>query len=690
MQANEIRDRLRAWLVPAGCLGPAEGARLRALQALAVAVPLVVAPRIFSSAIDLPKRLALDLFLLAAWAALAGDWISRGKIFARRTGLDAPVAFMLVSALLSSLLAVNPWLGADQSVLLLAYAFLAWVIINGLGVALVPRLLSAVMAAGGAVALYGILQYGGIDFMPWSSSWGSRCFGTIGNPIFFAEFIAPIFVLALVHLAAEENEERKDLLGLLVLALFLALLFAQTRSSWLGSLAGCIVALACIRSRSPGGKNLLTRNRAWLVSALVFAVAVTLTISSARFFGKAALPLRDRLHDMVNMKGWTVRHRLVLWRAGAMMLRDAPLAGVGPAHYRTYFSVKQAVFRPSLAAKGFVFPPKEGKSHNDYVQVAAETGLLGLGMFLWMLAAVWRAGILAVARAPSPGAGASASGMLGGCTALAVDAFFNFPFDIIPAATVFWIYAGCLALMAGGTPREIPFPAVLVPGPVRRLAWLVSSAAAALLLAWSAWPRMAADRASAEGNYYLDSGMWEMAQGSFEKAQKWAPHDSMVQYKLGTAREKGSTYDWTGRAWDRALKSYRAAESMGMRDELLYGRMALLYEKKGDMVRAARAGRESVRIFPENADNLSNLAYWLLVRNDSISEALGYAEKAVAMVPNHPMYLWTRGLVLEKAGRRKQALASMELAMKYLDLFPDGRIYYQADLLKDIGRVRGR
>ena len=690
MQANEIREKAREWIMPAGCSSPAEGVRLRAIQALALSVPLVVAPRIFDSAIDLPKRLMLDLFLLIGWAALAGEWISRGRMVVRRTGLNAPMGFLVGSAFLSSFLAINPWMGVDQSVLLLAYAFLVWGISSGLGIVLIPRLLSAVLSAGGGIALYGILQYGGIDFMPWSSSWGSRCFGTLGNPIFFAEFIAPILILAVVHLAAEENEERKDLMGLLVLVLFLALLFAQTRSAWLGSLAGLTVAVACIKWLAPDGRSLLVRNRAWLVSAAVFAVAVSLTISSQRFFGKSALPLRDRLHDMVNMKGWTVRHRLVLWKAGAIMLRDAPFFGVGPAHFRSYFPGTQAIFRPKLSAKGFYFPPKEAKSHNDYVQVASETGLAGLGILLWAFVAVGRTGLLAVRRAASSGEGAIAAGLLGGCTALVIDAFFNFPFDIIPASAVFWTFAGCLTVMAGSPLRESPVPFVLSSIPLRRGAWLISGSVAAVLLVWTAWPRIASDRATAEGNYYFDAGMWEMAQGGYERALAWTPHDAMINYKMGMARDKGATYDWSGRAWDRALTNYRNAEKLGLHDELLYGRMAILFERKGSVARAALAGRESVRIYPENADNLSNLAYWLLVRNDSIPEALGYAEKAVLFVPNHPMYLWTYGLVLEKVGRRSEAQASLDLAFKNLDLFPNGRAIYQADLLKDIARVRGR
>src|SRR5207245_8960972 len=112
------------------------------------------------------------------------------------------------------------------------------------------------------------------------------------------------------------------------------------------------------------------------------------------------------------------------------------------------FPPGQATCRAELAAKGFTYAPKEQKAHDDYVQNAAETGVLGLGLWLWLLAAVLRAGWLAAGAGGSPEEGAAAAGLLGGCVALMVDAWFNFPFRIIPALVVFWLFAGLLAARA--------------------------------------------------------------------------------------------------------------------------------------------------------------------------------------------------------------------------------------------------
>ncbi len=364
------------------------------LAAAALAVPLIVAPGLLASPLDLPKRLALEALAVAAWAS----WFARGGTLkaAHRHPAAAPALAFTAAAAASALTAVNPALGLEAAGVLVAAVALGLLVPAAASApADRERVVTALLAAGGVEALYGILQYAGIEFLPWDSSWGSRCFGTVGNPVFFAELLAPVFVLATARWLGEEDEERKDLLALLVLLAFLALLFSQTRSACLGALAGTGIAAWCLWRRVPGGRDLARRNAGWLAAFGGFALAIAVTISSPAVFGKNALPLGDRLRDAVNFKGWTVKHRFALWRAAALMTRDAPVLGNGPEHFRTRFPLVQARFRAAQAKAGFHFAPKEFRAHNDYLQLAAEQGLVGLGLWLWIGAVVRRLGLAA-------------------------------------------------------------------------------------------------------------------------------------------------------------------------------------------------------------------------------------------------------------------------------------------------------
>lgn len=670
--------------------GPGFGAdlRVRLLQAAPLGAALLVAPGLLASAIDLPKRLFVEALAILGVAVWVADAVDRGRFQGPRDALLAPMISLVAGMLLATIGSANPGLALESTGLMAALFALTWLAGTVTGPQDRGRVVAALLLAGGIEGIYGILQYAGIDLLPWASSWGSRCFGTIGNPVFFAEFLAPLFVLATALWTAERDDERKDLLFILLAILYVALLFSQTRSAWLGSLAGIGVMGVVLARRVNGGRRLLRENRTGLIVLPLVAAALVLTVSSTSLFGKNAFPLRDRLRDAVNFNGWTVRHRLVLWRAGALIVRAHPVLGAGPDHFRSEFPLVQATFRGAYAAKGFMFAPKEQKAHNDYVQTAAETGLVGLGLLLWFVAGLVRVGWSSAASAATVEDGALVAGLLGGCVALLLDAGLNFPFRIIPACIVFWLFAGLLSGARRGAVvperRMAPAPA----SPVRRH-WL-AAAALAVAVAWigrQVLPALEADREMSAGNFYAQAGMWDMAGGAYEASVELRSDDPLAQYQLGFTLDKMSAYDWTGRTWDRSLRHYEEARRLGLNDEKLFSQMAMLYEKKGRYRRCTELGELALTIFPESADMLGNVAYWYAVRGADLARGLTLADRALALVPAHPLYLWDRALVLEQMGRYREAYAGMQAALPRLPLVLNGASY-APDLVKDIARLK--
>jgi len=664
-------------------------ARVLCLQARAVGVAVVVAPKLLAAAVDLPKRLLVEWLVIAGFVALLAECLETARRPVKAGPLALPLLAVLAGTLVSSAFAVNTAFALEHVGLLAAYAGIAWLVVSGVTRGQFDRIVAALLLAGGIEGIYGILQYAGIDFLPWHSTWGSRCFGTIGNPVFYAEFLAPIFILGVALWLAEKDEERKDLLALLSVVLFLALIFAQTRSAWVGSAVGLAVLGACLWKGTQGGAELLRRNRGWLLAFAGFALAVVLTISSPAVFGKHALPIGNRLADAIDFKSWTVRHRMVLWHGALLMVRDSPVFGCGAEHFRSQFPLKQAAFREELTRGAFHYAPKEQKCHSDYLQTAAEFGLVGLGLWLWLLATLARAGLVALRRSAAPENGALVAGLLGGLTSLAVDSFFNFPFRTIPAATVFWLMAGGLVLLS--RPGISAPPAWVAVSKIgsrwRRAVAAVAAVVAVIWCGWLAVPQILADRAKGEGDRYFGSNMFEMARAAYERSLMHRPYDVIVIYRLGLTHDKTAIFDWSGRNWDRALRSFERAERLGLNDELLFGQMALVMEKKGKYDRAIEMVERSIEIYPEKTDHIANLAYWHSVRERRIDLALELSEQALAAFPTHPLYLWIRGLVLEKAKRYGEALEALETALPNLPKIENGHVH-APELKRDVARVR--
>ncbi len=73
--------------------------------------------------------------------------------------------------------------------------------------------------------------------------------------------------------------------------------------------------------------------------------------------------------------------RDVIWLDAVKHASERPLAGFGPRTFHDVFTGREAIRDKEV-----------GSWHNDYLQMYMESGILGLGSFLWVMALVFRKG----------------------------------------------------------------------------------------------------------------------------------------------------------------------------------------------------------------------------------------------------------------------------------------------------------
>lgn len=133
------------------------------------------------------------------------------------------------------------------------------------------------------------------------------------------------------------------------------LLLTFTRSVWLGWIAAAFVVLLASRAR-----------------LVLYALPVLIL-----FVTFLPIDLFSRLISTFDMKQESNFDRIRMLEAGAEMIRDFPLLGVGPANVKEVY----AIYRKQDAPRAR--PPH---LHNNIVQLWAERGILGLGAYLLLLA----------------------------------------------------------------------------------------------------------------------------------------------------------------------------------------------------------------------------------------------------------------------------------------------------------------
>jgi O-antigen ligase len=119
------------------------------------------------------------------------------------------------------------------------------------------------------------------------------------------------------------------------------------------------------------------------------------------------------------------------------MIRENPVLGVGLGAYETAYPRYSTQDQPLLVAQ----------SHNDYLQILADGGILGGLIALWFLVAVSRS-IWQSCRHTDPLLSAIALGCATGIVSILTHSLFDFNLQIPANALVFLILVAMLSQIA--------------------------------------------------------------------------------------------------------------------------------------------------------------------------------------------------------------------------------------------------
>lgn len=144
--------------------------------------------------------------------------------------------------------------------------------------------------------------------------------------------------------------------------------------------------------------------------------------------------------------------RQLLYRRVLDLVKDHPWLGLGPAAYRHYGFTQWLTGGPGT---GFWVRPNIS-SHNNYVDIYAQMGLVGLGLFIWFLIATWRVGWQIKSRFYGDFAEGYVCGALGGLAGTVVammlaDWFLPFVYNIgfpgFRTSALAWMFLGGLVAL---------------------------------------------------------------------------------------------------------------------------------------------------------------------------------------------------------------------------------------------------
>lgn len=224
-----------------------------------------------------------------------------------------------------------------------------------------------------------VLNLGPASFV---RSYNLRVYGTFDQPNPYAGYLNMSLAVTLALLLLGRNWLTRSLAGIAACLIGGAFYLTQSRGGQIALLA----ALAFILLAG------LPSIRVWMRIGIIALLIITGGIVS----GAIPLYLFDQVNRFLGLSGislidpapqdFSTAERLAHWIAGIRMYQAHPLLGVGIGNY------------PDAYPRYYVtlFVNSLGQAHNYYINIAAETGTLGLVAYLFFVASILIAGGCAV------------------------------------------------------------------------------------------------------------------------------------------------------------------------------------------------------------------------------------------------------------------------------------------------------
>lgn len=372
--------------------------------------------------------------LFVAWAVRQ---VSGGALEVPANPLLAPMAgfALLIAAQLVLGLTGYRWASQQEAMRYVAYGILFLVAQHCFTRGRFRRrFVYALTFFGTAVALAAVLQdvsAGGKIYWHWPVPDSGMVYGPFANHGNYAglmEMLAPI-PLALA-LGTRRSPGRRMLLAFAGVFMAATIFFSRSRGGIVAFGAEAIFLLCYLWSRQRRGGLAL---KVGLPAVALVALVIALGPAS---LGDQLRSLREPLNPQTN------GDRITIARDALRMFRARPVAGWGldvfPVAYPKY--------------RSFATPYFINEAHNDYVQLLAETGVLGFAAMLVFVVLLYRVGLRTARRGEGPIGGVSAVAALTGCTGLLAHGLSDFNLHIPANAGLFFVLCA-LATSSSGDRR---------------------------------------------------------------------------------------------------------------------------------------------------------------------------------------------------------------------------------------------
>lgn len=497
------------------------------------------------------------------------------KYFIEHNIYTLPLFVFMVSAVVSFFRSPFPFASGAELIRRVAYFTLSMVILKEFNdYKKVKRLFNWVLAATFVSTAYGIIQFLDRQFFPpppepgldpfiWRQAFGYKIFSTFGNPNFYGDFLAVTSPIALAHFL----KTKKPFYLILWLMIALNTYLTYSKGAWIGFAVGLVLFVYL-------GITYFLHKSEKVKKYLIYGMVAFLLI------------LALGLYREIVVRMSSIRFRQFTWLSCWEMINTKPILGTGIG---TFYVTYPAWRRPQIFHIEGKHNTESDHPENEYLEIWFDEGMVGLGIFLWLLS-VFIIGGLKTLRAYSnidnPGRqpDARAYYLLGTLCALGGMLTHNFvcvSLRFVSSGVMLWFLIGMIGSLAVNNPMRdsapLPSPGEKPPVRIKRIIQI-------LILIPTVWAvkifygYFMADIYHNIAIFYSKQGNWPEALKHYEKVVKNNYGFIMTHYFMGNVYNDR----WQPGDIERAIKKYEDVWRLAPNYVQSHHQAGLVYLKWGD------------------------------------------------------------------------------------------------------------
>lgn len=330
---------------------------------------------IFAALISMPfaPTMGVVAMVLVSFASFVIKVLKDNNFKFRFTPLDTPIAIFTLIMFISSVTSFAPISSIKVFLVYFAFVLGFYLTVNAVNSKKqLYSLITIMLFAGAVVAIYGIYQhiFGFAEGTTWTDTEmfediETRVISTFGNPNVLGEYLLLLIPVSAGFVLSKPNKFNKFISVVILALLSLCMVYTYSRGNWIGLIVAIILFFMFYDGRI-----------VWL--GVLFA-----------FFIPMLLPQNviNRFLSVGDTGDTSTSYRVYIWMGTIAMLKDYWISGIGLG------SDAFNMIYPFYSYSGIVAP----HSHNLYLHIIVENGIMGIISFLVIVITYYRMVISTIA-----------------------------------------------------------------------------------------------------------------------------------------------------------------------------------------------------------------------------------------------------------------------------------------------------